>query len=69
MIYTAETFSERNDGKELLERIEAVYDLYRDMPLPKDRLEFEERAELFQFLQSFKSFIEIKAEFSQQVSF
>ena len=30
-------------GKELLERIEAVYDLYRDMPLPKDRLEFEER--------------------------
>lgn len=69
LIYTAETFYERNDGKELLERIEAVYDLYRDMPLPKDRLEFEERAELFQFLQSYKSFIEIKAEFSQQVSF
>lgn len=69
LIYTAETFSERNDGEELLERIEAVYDLYCDMPLPKDRLEFEERAELFQFLQSFKSFIEIKAEFSQQVHF
>jgi len=36
------------------------------MDMPKERLEFEDRAELFQFLQSFKSFIEIKAEFSQQ---
>ena len=69
LIYTAETFSVKNDGKELLVRIEAVYDLYREMPLPTNRLEFEERAELFQFLQSFKSFIEIKAEFSQQISF
>lgn len=67
MIYTAETFSEKNDGRELLERIDEVYELYRQMPLPKARLEFEDRAELFQFLQSFKSFIEIKAEFSQQV--
>ncbi|MGX7172881.1 aromatic acid exporter family protein [Enterococcus ratti] len=67
LIYTAETFSEKNDGKELLKRIEEVYELYRKMPLPNDRLEFEDRAELFQFLQSFKSFIEIKAEFSQQV--
>ena len=66
LVYTAETFSEKNDGKELLKRIEEVYELYRDMAMPKERLEFEDRAELFQFLQSFKSFIEIKAEFSQQ---
>lgn len=66
LVYTAVTFSEKNDGKELLKRIEEVYELYRDMAMPKERLEFEDRAELFQFLQSFKSFIEIKAEFSQQ---
>lgn len=66
LVYTAETFSEKNDGKELLKRIEEVYELYRDMAMPQERLEFEDRAELFQFLQSFKSFIEIKAEFSQQ---
>lgn len=66
LIYTAETFSEKNDGREILKRIEEVYELYRKMPLPTDRLAFEDRAELFQFLQSFKSFIEIKAEFSQQ---
>lgn len=67
LIYTAETFSEKNDGREILKRIEEVYELYRKMSLPNDRLAFEDRAELFQFLQSFKSFIEIKAEFSQQV--
>ncbi|MBO0460391.1 aromatic acid exporter family protein [Enterococcus sp. DIV1298c] len=67
LIYTAETFSESNDGKEILARIEEVYGLYRQMPLPTTRSEFEARAELFQFLQSFKSFIEIKVEFSQQM--
>lgn len=66
LIYTAETFSESNDGRQILARIEEVYVLYRQMPLPTSRPEFEDRAELFQFLQSFKSFIEIKAEFSQQ---
>ncbi|MBA1326190.1 aromatic acid exporter family protein [Enterococcus faecium] len=66
LIYTAETFSESNDGRQILTRIEEVYVLYRQMPLPTSRPEFEDRAELFQFLQSFKSFIEIKAEFSQQ---
>lgn len=66
LIYTAETFSETNDGKQILLRIEEVYDGYRKMALPESRAEFEDRAELFQFLQSFKSFVEIKAEFFQQ---
>lgn len=49
MIYTAETFSESNDGRQILTRIEEVYVLYRQMPLPTSRPEFEDRAELFQF--------------------
>ncbi|MGM9903145.1 hypothetical protein A5844_000293 [Enterococcus sp. 10A9_DIV0425] len=68
LIYTAETFAEANDGRQILTRIEEVYELYRQMPLPASRLEFEDRAELFQFLQSFKSFIELKVEFSQQLN-
>ncbi|EOL43901.1 hypothetical protein RV11_GL001083 [Enterococcus phoeniculicola] len=66
--YTSETFAEENDGNEILARIFDVYEEYRQMTLPISREEFENRAELFQFLQSFKSFIEIKAEFSQRIT-
>lgn len=64
LAYTAAAFSEDNDGQDILDNIYEVYELYRAMPLPATREEFENRAELFQFLQSFKSFIEIKAEFA-----
>jgi uncharacterized membrane protein YgaE (UPF0421/DUF939 family) len=65
LAFTAETFAEANDGAAILARIDDVYKRYREMPLPVHRSEFEDRAELFQFLQSFRSFIEIKAEFAQ----
>lgn len=61
---TAAGFSEENDGREILNEIMRIYENYRLAPLPKDREEFESRALLFQFLQSFTSFIEIKAEFA-----
>ena len=63
---TATTFSERNDGKLILQRIDLVYKEYKEKDLPKSREEFENRANLFQFLQIFQSFIEIKSEFSKQ---
>lgn len=66
LLYTAETFAENNDGQEILDRIDQVYDAYRKKELPKTRDEFENRAQLFQFLQVFQSFIEIKAEFAKQ---
>lgn len=65
LISTAENFAEGNDGKLILLQIEAVYQNYRQKPLPQTREEFENRALLFQFLQSFRSFIEIKAIFYQ----
>ena len=61
LISTAENFAEENDGKLILWQIEAVYQNYRQKPLPQTREEFENRALLFQFLQSFRSFVEIKA--------
>lgn len=65
LISTAENFAEENDGKLILWQIEAVYQNYRQKPLPQTREEFENRALLFQFLQSFRSFVEIKAIFYQ----
>lgn len=62
---TAETFGEENDGREIIAEIHRIYEGYRQRPLPQDREEFENRALLFQFLQLFNSFIEIKSEFSQ----
>jgi uncharacterized membrane protein YgaE (UPF0421/DUF939 family) len=50
-----------------LAKIAALYEDYRQKPLPQTRAEFENRAQLFQFLQTFKSFIEIKADFSEQI--
>ncbi|WP_429950945.1 aromatic acid exporter family protein [Enterococcus sp. AZ101] len=63
--YTAETFAENNDGKDILDKITQVYEIYRNKELPKTRDEFENRAQLFQFLQVFQTFIEIKAEFAK----
>lgn len=65
--FTAESFHENNNGKEILAKIAALYEDYRQKPLPQTRAEFENRAQLFQFLQTFKSFIEIKADFSEQI--
>lgn len=63
LAFTAQTFAEHNDGALLLKKVEELFVFYQTQPLPKNRTEFENRARLFQFLQSFKSFIEIKSEF------
>lgn len=64
--YSSATFSETNDGNEILTKIHQVYEDYRRKELPKTREEFENRAKLFQFLQLFESFIETKAEFVKE---
>ncbi|MBP1048353.1 aromatic acid exporter family protein [Enterococcus sp. BWM-S5] len=63
--YTSRTFSEANDGRDILDQIGIVYEEYRQSALPKTREEFENRAKLFQFLQLFYSFIETKKEFAE----
>lgn len=66
--HTAETFAENNDGEDILAKIAQVYEAYRGKELPKTREEFENRAKLFQLLQVFQLFIEIKAEFVRHQS-
>lgn len=61
---TSQTLSEENDGRQILKEISWVLESYRLKPMPSNRLEFENRARLFQFLQTYKNFIEIKTEFS-----
>lgn len=60
---TGTTLSEKNDGQKILKEIELVSESYRLKPLPRNRQEFENRARLFQYLQTFKNFIELKAVF------
>lgn len=60
---TVNRFSKENDGTELLEQLEEVYDFYRHSPLPENREEFEYRAQLFYFLTEFEHFLEIKKSF------
>lgn len=66
--HTAETFAENNDGTDILAKITKVYEAYQEKELPKTREEFENRARLFQLLQVFQLFIEIKAEFVRHQS-
>lgn len=61
---TSQTLSKENDGQQILKEISWVLESYRLKPMPANRSEFENRARLFQFLQTYKNFIEIKAEFS-----
>ncbi|MBP2098005.1 aromatic acid exporter family protein [Enterococcus rivorum] len=63
--HTAETFAENNDGQEILDEIIDVYEDYRKKNLPQTREEFENRAQVFQLLQLFQAFIEIKADFAK----
>ncbi|MGX6961588.1 aromatic acid exporter family protein [Vagococcus xieshaowenii] len=60
---TANEFSEENDGKLLLDKLQQVLYYYRQTNLPSDRQEFEYRANLFQLLLEFEHFLEIKKGF------
>lgn len=60
-----ETFSEDNDGLALKAEIEKSLADYRQTELPQSRLEFENRARLYELLSEFDHFIEIKIEFAE----
>ncbi len=64
LTFSAVTFAEENDGLEIRKRIEETLSYYRDAPLPKTREEFENRARLYQLLNEFERFIEIKIDYT-----
>ncbi len=56
---------EDNDCLELLERLNLLRKDYKNMELPKNREEFENRALLFQFLNDLEDFLNAKREFKE----
>lgn len=63
ILEVAGAFSEKNDGRELLDTIAAMRRQYKSRPLPKTREAFENRAMLYQLLNDLQNFIEIKSDF------
>lgn len=63
---TAEQLDETNTGLELLIHIGDLYRIFRDSPLPKTRKEFESRAILYNILNEFEKFLELKRDFYQE---
>ncbi|WHZ32075.1 aromatic acid exporter family protein [Desemzia incerta] len=65
---TAENLHEYNPGINLLEEIDQLTDVFRESDLPETREEFEKRAVLFQLLNDFERFIQIKKDFYDEYS-
>ena len=63
---TAEQLDEKNTGLELLSHIGNLYRIFRDSPLPQSRKEFESRAILYNILNEFEKFLELKRDFYQE---
>ena len=59
----ANNLSEENDCLELINKVNFLRDVYKQMDLPKSRDEFENRALLFQFLNDLEEFLQIKREY------
>ncbi|AWK49608.1 hypothetical protein DIC82_00210 [Clostridium beijerinckii] len=58
---------EDNDCIELIDKLNLLRKDYKDMELPKNRNEFENRALLFQFLNDLEDFLIIKKEFKESL--
>ncbi|WP_099191996.1 aromatic acid exporter family protein [Tepidibacter mesophilus] len=58
---------EDNTAESLIEELNKLRMIFKEMPLPKDREEFENRAMLFQFLNDMESFLIIKKEFRENI--
>ena len=64
----SENIREMNDCKELLGELEDLRCEFKKMSLPKTREEFENRAELLQFLNDMEEFLMIKRNFSETLN-
>ena len=66
LLKTASYFSEENDAKDLSKELTAVLVAYREADLPRTRDEFEHRGKLYQLLNEFERFLELKTTFSEK---
>ena len=60
----AENIREDNDCKELMKQVVLLRAEFKGMELPKSREEFENRAQLLQFLNDMEEFLNIKRNFA-----
>lgn len=60
-----EEFGEANNAVSLLEELNKLFDFYKNEKLPVSRIEFENRAVLYNILTELKEFIEIKKRFAE----
>lgn len=67
MGHISESFHEYNNAVDLLEELEAVKMDMREQPLPTERMEFENRAVLFQILMELEQFLAMKKEFVEEL--
>ena len=65
----AYNLSEENDCVDLICELNKLRETYKQMELPKNRDEFENRALLFQFLNDLEEFLEIKREYYYKKDF
>lgn len=61
-------FSEVNDVAKLLERLDQLFEYYRQESLPQNRLEFENRALLYHMLYDLQTMIQLKYDFTSGLS-
>ena len=59
----ADQIKDTNDCKELLEELEVLKNDFKKMALPKTREEFENRAQLLQFLNDMEDLLTMKRNF------
>lgn len=62
----SQEFTESNNVKDLLEKLDELYAFFRAEELPKTRQEFENRAILFQILRDLSKFLETKRTFIEE---
>ncbi|NKF08428.1 aromatic acid exporter family protein [Clostridium gasigenes] len=60
----AENITEDNDCKELMKKVLLLREEFKGMELPKSRDEFENRAQLLQFLNDIEEFLNLKRNFA-----
>lgn len=64
--HLAYEYDEGNDGLSLLKKLMELRDHFQNSELPKSRIEFENRAALFQYLNDLEEFISLKVRFSEK---
>ncbi len=62
LVQIADEYDRENDVSGLLEECESINNGFKELPLPKTREEFEDRARLFVLMRSIGDFLEIKKE-------